>query len=160
MRPDSTRQTPGGKLPAELLSEDEPVTASKILNPTTNKKRKNRPKKKFRAAANPLSTAKPPPLKTNPPAGTVDNGKLAAPPPTVPITANRATDHRNTTSPGNVTTRPRENQDASRNSAADSDRSHLRHLGQRSRSPRRDNGHRDTRSDAHSRDYRPTRPQG
>ena len=46
MRPDSTRQTPGGKLPAELLSEDEPATASRTLNPTTNKKRKNRPKKK------------------------------------------------------------------------------------------------------------------
>ena len=133
-RPDSTRQTPGGKLPAELLSEDEPVTASKILNPTTNKTRKNRPNKKSRAAANPLSTAKPPPPKTNPPAGTVDNGRLAAPPLTVPVTANRATDNRNTTSPGNATTCPRENQDAHRNSATDSDRSRPRRLGQQSRS--------------------------
>ena len=112
MRPDSTRQTPGGKLPAELLSEDEPVTASKTLNPTTNKKRKNRPKKKSRAAANPLSTAKPPPPKTTPPAGTVDNGRPTAPPPAVPVSANRMTNRRNTASSGNATTSPRENQDA------------------------------------------------
>ena len=104
MRPDSTRQTPGGKLPAELLSEDEPVTASKTLN----KKRKNHPKKKSQAAVNPLSTAKPPPPSTTPPAGTVDNGRPAAPPPTVPSSANRTTNRRNTTSIGNATTRPRE----------------------------------------------------
>ena len=107
MRPDSTRQTPGGKLPAELLSEDEPATASRTLNPTTNKKRKNRPKKKSRAAANPLSTAKPPPPRATPPAGTVDNGRPAAPPPKVPASANRTTNRRSTTSSGNVTTRPR-----------------------------------------------------
>ena len=160
MRPDSMRQTPGGKLPAELLSEDEPVTASKTLNPTTNKKRKNRPKKKSRAAVNPLSTAKPAPPRTTPPAGTVDNGRPAAPPPTVPVSANRTTNRRNTTSSGNVTTRPRENQDSRAKGAADNDRSCQHRLRQRSRSPRRDNGHRDTRPDANSRDHRPSRPQG
>ena len=160
MRPDSTRQTPGGKLPAELLSEDEPATASRTLNPTTNKKRKNRPKKKSRAAANPLSTAKPPPPRATPPAGTVDNGRPAAPPPKVPASANRTANRRNTTSSGNVTTRPRENQDSRVKGTSDSDRSRQHRLGQRSRSPRRDNGNRDTRSDASSRDHRPARRQG
>ena len=156
MRPNSTRQTPGGKLPAELLSEDEPVTASKTLN----KKRKNHPKKKSRAAANPLSTAKPHPPRTTPPAGTVDNGKSAAPPLTVPASANRTANRRNTTSSGNATTRPRENQDSRAKGTSDSDRSRQHRLGQRSRSPRRDNGHHDTRSDANSRDHRPSRHQG
>ena len=91
MRPNSQQQTQGGKLPAELLSEDEPVTASKTLNPTTNKKKKNRPKKRSLAVANPLSTAKPPPLKTNSPAGTVDNWRPAALPRRYPspLTAKR-----------------------------------------------------------------------
>ena len=159
MRPDSTRQIPGGKLPAELLSEDETVTASKTLNPTTNK-RKNRQKKKSRAAANPLSTTKTPPPRTTPPAGTVDNRRPAAPSPTVPVSDNRTTNRRNTTSSGNVTTRPRENQDSRAKGAADSDRSRQHRLGQRSRSPSRDNGHRNTRSDANSRDPRLSRPQG
>ena len=115
MRPEGTRPTPAGKIPTELLSEDGSVDPtkssgldSKESHPTVGRKRKTRPKKRSRLAAQARSKVEPPAPKTTPPSDKGTGQRLSDPKRPSTSAQDPPTSRPRATSRDNVAPRPRD----------------------------------------------------
>ena len=133
---------------------------SKDSNPMVGKKRKTRPKKRSRLAAQARSKAEPPAPKTTPPAGKGTSQRPSGPKRSSASAQDPPANRPKGTSQDNVTPRLRDHRGphGTGNSGRDHPRPSL--PARRSRSPRRHDGRRDNKTDDCTRKYGPPRPQG
>ena len=167
MRPEGTRQMQAGKIPAELLSEDEsgaPTKSSgldsKESNPTVSKKRKTRPKKRSRLAAQARSKVEPLAPKTTRPAGKGTSQRSPDPKRPSTLAQDPPTNRPRGTSQDNVAPRPRDLRGPRETGNPGRDLPRRSRPARRSRSPRRHEGRRDYKSDDRSRGHGPPRQHG
>ena len=167
MRPEGTRLTPAGKIPAELLSEDDSVDPakpsgldSKESNPTVGRKRKTRPKKRSRLAAQARSKVEPPAPKTTPPSDKGTGQRSSDPKRPSTSAQDPPTSRPRATSRDNVVPRPRDHRGPRETGNQGRDHPIRSAPSRRSRSPRRHEGRRDYKSDDPSRGHGPPRQHG
>ena len=167
MRPEGTRPTPAGKIPAELLSEDDSVEPSKSVgldskesNPTVGRKRKTRPKKRSRLAAQARSKVEPPAPKTTPPSDKGTGQRSSDPKRPSTSAQDPPTSRPRASSRDNVAPRPRDHRGPRVTGNQGRDHPRRSPPSRRSRSPRRHEGRSDYKSDDHSRGHGPPRQHG